>query len=150
MAKLDNGAWVLVADGEKALFLCNVTDAENPNLEVLRRDMQSNPKNVEQATDRPGRKQDDAVRQMSAMEETDWHRLAKDRFADDLAEMLYRDAHRGAFDKLVIVAPPQTLAELRAKMHKEVTSRIVAEIDKDFTNHPVDRIEELVKKNLAG
>ena len=32
MTELANGAWVLVADGEKALFLENVTDGQDPSL----------------------------------------------------------------------------------------------------------------------
>ena len=31
MTDLKNGTWVLVADGEKALFLENVTDRKNPH-----------------------------------------------------------------------------------------------------------------------
>ncbi|NND41066.1 MAG: Host attachment protein, partial [Silicimonas sp.] len=34
MSTLKNGAWVLVADGEKALFLENITDGEDPYLKV--------------------------------------------------------------------------------------------------------------------
>jgi protein required for attachment to host cells len=47
---------------------------------------------------------------------------------------------------IVVVAPPRTLAELRNAFHADVKNRIVAEIDKDLTNLPVDQIE----KHLAG
>jgi len=46
----------------------------------------------------------------------------------------------------VIAAPPRTLAELRQAFHEDVKARIIAEIDKDFTRHPVYEIE----KRLIG
>jgi protein required for attachment to host cells len=44
----------------------------------------------------------------------------------------------------VIVAPPRTLAELRRHYSREVSARIVAEIDKDLTGHPVDEIAAII------
>lgn len=148
MSGLQNGTWVLVADGEKALFLENVTDAANPYLKVRREESQENPPTREQGTQRPGRYHDGPQVQRSAVQETDWHRLAKERFADELAEMLYGMAHDDFFEKLVIVAPPRILGELRDKMHPEVSQRVVAEIDKTLTNHPIEEIEKIVKGAL--
>lgn len=150
MTGLTQDTWVLVADGEKALFLRNLTDAEDPNLEVVGKEEQENPKDIDQGTDRPGRMQDTGVQQRSAMEETDWHRLAKDRFADDLAELLYEMAHKHRFERIVLVAAPRVLGEIREKMHKEVADRVVGEVAKTLTNHPVREIETIVKKELAG
>lgn len=150
MSEIANGTWVLVADGEKALFLENVTDAEDPFLQVRRIEQQENPSNRDQTADRPGRMNDTGVGQRSAMEEADWHVLAKGRFAEELADILYRMVHRGSFERIVLVAPPRTLGALRPHLHKEVQSRVVAEVDKDMTNHPVDRIEALLKAHLGG
>ena len=97
--KLPEGAWVLVADGEKALFMRNVTDAQDPMFEIVREKKQDNPPDREQGTDSPGRKADTGVGQRSAMEETDWHQIAKERFADEIAERLYKYAHAGRFDR---------------------------------------------------
>ena len=78
------------------------------------------------------------------MAETDWHQLAEDRFAKDLSDILYRMAHKNRFEKLVLVAPPRVLGELRQELHKEVQDRIVGEVPKTLTNHPIDRIETLL------
>jgi protein required for attachment to host cells len=43
---------------------------------------------------------------------------------------------------LVVVAPPRTLADLRVAFHSDVKSRIIAEIDKDLTKHPLHEIEK--------
>lgn len=143
--KLVHDIWVLIADGEKALFLRNEGDAEYPNLQVVRQmSGGENPPTREQGTDRPGRYSQGRSSHNSAMEETDWHRLAKDRFADDIAERLYRMAHRGDFERIVLVAPPAVLGEMRHKMHKEVSERVVAEIPKTLTGHPLDEIERIL------
>ena len=148
MAVLTKGTWVLIADGEKALFLRNRLDAQNPDLIVVRKDEQDNPPDSAQSADRPGRKPDTGVNQMSAMDDTDWHELAKDRFARDLADRLYGYAHKGAFERIVLVASPSVLGALRKELHKEVQRRIVAELHKDLTNHPLDKIEEMLKAEL--
>ncbi|QFT59437.1 Protein required for attachment to host cells [Sulfitobacter sp. THAF37] len=150
MTKLTNGTWVLIADGEKALFLVNQTDGEDPYLEVFREEEQENPPNREQAANRRGRFNDGPSVHRSAVQDTDWHQLAKDRFASDLADILYRKAHQGAFDRLVVVAPPNTLGELRNEVHKEVADKIVAEVPKTLTNHPIDEIEKLVAQEIAA
>ncbi|MBC7133859.1 MAG: host attachment protein [Roseovarius sp.] len=149
MTELSNGTWVLVADGEKALFLENVTDALNPNLVVRRVEEQDLPPNRAQQSDRPGRMPDPGPGQRSGLDAADWHRLEGARFAADAAEILYRLAHRGAFDRLVLVAPPRILGELRRHLHKEVAARVVAEIDKDLTNHPLDKLEKVLLAELA-
>ncbi|EKE44971.1 hypothetical protein OCGS_1006 [Oceaniovalibus guishaninsula JLT2003] len=155
MARLTNGTWVLVADGEKALVLENVTDGENPYLKVRDKEEQDNPSTGEQAANRPGRMQEgrpgnDTAGPRSAFQDTDWHQLGKDRFADDLADMLYKQAHKGAFDHIVLCAAPGVLGEIRAKMHKEVADRVVAEIPKTLTNHSLDDIEKIVKSEMES
>ena len=149
MTKLTSGTWVLIADSEKALFLRNDLDEMNPDLNVVRIEEQENPSDREQSANRPGRMQDTGVGQRSALDDTDWHELAKERFADDLADILYKQAHKGAFKRLVIVAAPQTLGALRPKLHKEVVEKVVAEVDKDLTNHPLDKVEAMLKAELA-
>ncbi|OOY21525.1 Host attachment protein [Thioclava sp. DLFJ5-1] len=149
MTKLSKGTWVVIADGEKALFLENMMDDEDPNLVVRRVDEQENPPDHEQGTDSPGRMADDGPGHRSAFQETDWHELAKMRFADDLAERLYKMVHKGRIERLVIVAAPRVLGEIRSALHKEVSDVVVAEIDKTLTNHPRDEIEKLVKEELA-
>jgi len=148
MAVLTNGTWVLIADGEKALFLRNRVDAIAPTLDVVRKSENDNPSNLEQSTDRPGRKQDAGAGQRSAMEDTDWHRLSKERFAHDLADILYTYAHRGAFDRIVVVAAPHVLGDLRDQLHKEVRDKVVAEVAKDLTHHPLDKVETMLKAEL--
>ena len=95
---------VLVSDGQKALFLRNRGNALRVDLVVERILEQDNPPNREQGTDRPGRSTASLGVGRSAMEEVDWHHLAKERFAAELAEALYRHAHDNRFERLIVIA----------------------------------------------
>jgi protein required for attachment to host cells len=135
---------ILVADGQKALFLRNRGNAQRVDLVVERILEQDNPPSREQGTDRPGRSFASLGVPRSSMEEVDWHHLAKERFADELAEALYLHAHAHRFERLVIIAPPKILGCLRRAFHPEVLDRIAAEIPKELTTLPVSEIEKLL------
>jgi protein required for attachment to host cells len=141
---LKNGLWLMVADGEKALFMKNEGNTVHPNFEVVREVEQENPPTREQGADRPGRYSDGPSAHRSAVDDTDWHRIGKVRFADELADRLYKMAHRGDFKEILLVAPPLVLGELRKKLHPKVSERVVGEIPKTLTNHPVYDIEKLL------
>jgi protein required for attachment to host cells len=76
--------------------------------------------------------------------EGQWQQFDENRFADDIAAALYKAAHAGRYEKLVVAAPPKTLGELRKAFHKEVSARIVAEVNKDLTGHDVGDIEAVL------
>lgn len=144
---IPHDALVFVGDGRKALFLRNAGDETLPNLTTERVFTDENPSTHEQGTDRPGRAFKRAGTNLrSSVEATDWHELEKERFVARVAAALERLVRAEKVKKIVIVAPPRTLAELRHAFHADVKNRIVAEIDKDLTNRPVWEIE----KHLVG
>ena len=146
---IPHDAWVVVADGEKALFLRNQGDDEHIFLDVFREEEIDNPPNREQAANRRGRQGDSTGARRHAYEDTDWKQLGKDRFAKDLAEILYKRAHANKFDKLVIAADPSTLGNLRKELHQAVEERIIHEVPKDLTNHPLDEMEKVLQQQDA-
>ncbi len=135
---------ILVGDGQKALFLRNRGSAQRIDLVVERILKQENPATREQGTDRPGRSIASVGVARSAMEEADWHHIAKERFANEIAKALYHHAHANLFERLVIIAPPKILGKLRKAFHPEVLERIAAEIPKELTSHPVPEIGKLI------
>jgi protein required for attachment to host cells len=144
--RVPHKAFVVVADGRKMLFLRNEGDALNPNLQVERVREQDNPPGRDQGTDAPGRSFSSVGPGRSSYQETDFHQLEEDRFAAETADLLKRRALRNEFESLIVVAPPKTLGELRKHYHKEVTDRLVGEIDKDLTAHTVPQIEQVLMK----
>lgn len=141
---IEHDAWVVVGDGEKALFFRNQGDAAYPNLEVIEVMEHPNPATREQGTDRPGRSHSSMSAHSSALDETNWHKLEKHRFAKEIADALYTAAHAGRFSSLILAAPPVTLGDLRKALHKEVADKVVAEFAKDFTNMPSHEIERVL------
>ncbi|WP_174280585.1 host attachment family protein [Sphingomonas bacterium] len=141
---------VLVADGRKLLFLRNEGDAAHPNLTVEQAEEHPNPATRDQATDAAGRASSTTpaggtARTGSSVEPTDFHQLEEDRFAATAADLLKTRALAHQYDALVVVAPPKTLGELRKHYHSEVAKRVVGELAKDLTGHPIDQIEAALK-----
>ncbi len=89
--------------------------------------------------DRPGRAFDSGGEGRHAMESpTDSKRHAKDEFARALAEKINAAMTAGDFDRLVLVAAPATLGDLRQHLSKQSSDNIHGEIAKDLT-HANDR-----------
>ena len=153
--QIPHDGYVLVADGQKMLFFRNEGDESFPNLQVVSAAEHEDAKTRDQGTDEPGRSAAGVAARgigigvkagRSAYSETDFHTLEEQRFAADAAEMLKQRALANEFEKLLIVAPPGTLGELRRHYHKEVEQRLIGEIPKDLTNHPVDQIEKIISE----
>ena len=143
--QVPHNSFVLVADGKKSLFFRNEGDADFPNLVVEEKDVHYNPAHHEQASDTAGMSMKTKDGRGGSMEEVDFHQQEEDRFAAETAEMLKARALRNDYDKLVVVAPPRTLGELRKHYHKEVEKRLVAEVAKDLVNMPVPEIEKILQ-----
>ena len=145
---IPHDAIVFVGDGRKALFLRNVGDEKFPNLKTEQVFVDQNPATRDQGTDRPGRLFAGAAARdkRSALEPTDWHELEAHRFARAVADAFEKLVRKRKVNAVVIAAPPRILAELRQALHSDVKARIIAEVDKDFTKHPVYEIE----KHLVG
>ena len=144
MSKLaiPHDALVFIGDGRKALFLRNAGDAKYPDLKVERVFAEENPPTHEQGTDRPGRGVESAgTHRRSSIEQTDWHHLEEHHFVARVAAALEDAVRKRGVPALVVVAPPRTLADLRTAFHADVKKRIVAEVGKDLTKHPVAEIE---------
>jgi protein required for attachment to host cells len=63
-------------------------------------------------------------------------------FAKQLAKELYRRAHSGDYEALVLIADPQTLGQIRPSLHKEVRDRLVSEIAKTLTKASLADIQK--------
>lgn len=144
--QLPHNTVVLVADGRKMLLLRNEGDGDYPNLVVERAEEHADPSTTDQGTDRPGRTQSSVGPGRNSYEQADWHQIEEDRFAAEAADVLKRRALANDYEKLVVVAPPRALGELRKHYHKEVEDRLIGEVDKDLTGHSLPEIEEALSK----
>jgi protein required for attachment to host cells len=144
--QIDHDAVVLVADGRKMLFFRNAGDEAYPKLETEAVRHQDNPAHLDQASDKAG--QSSSTGTISGtMGENDFHVLEEQRFAAEAADLLKRRALANEYGKLIIVAPPAALGEMRKHYHKEVERRLIGELAKDLTNHPVPEIERIIAES---
>jgi protein required for attachment to host cells len=144
--KIDQGDWVIVCDGKKALVLENVGDAVFPNLKTKEVYEHAAPKTHEQGTDAPGRAFSSVGAIRSAVEQTDWHDQSERAFLEDLAARLDAAVTAEETKAVIIVAPPRALGVLRQAYSPHLRQAVRAEVDKDLVRMPVHEIE----KHLVG
>jgi protein required for attachment to host cells len=144
--KLDQGEWVVVCDGAKALILENTGTRAHPSLKTREVLQQPDAKTSEIGTDQPGRAFASVGASRSAVEQTDFHAQAEQRFLADLAGRLDKALTEGRAKSLTVVAPPRALGLLRQAYSSHVKQALHAEISKDFVKMPVPEIE----KHLTG
>lgn len=148
--KIAANMWIAAVDGSKGLVLVNEGNAVEPNLVVRSVDGIENPPTHEQGRDKPPRAFDSSGTHRSAIEAPDLHQKAEDRFVEDFVRKLAAEAAAGAFDQIVIAAPPVALGELRRHVTPELAKRIVKEIAADYVKMPVADITKAVAKALQG
>lgn len=67
-------------------------------------------------------------------------------FSKQIAERLYKLVHKGTFDRLILVADPDSLGEIRPLLHQEVTNKIILEQAKTL----IDSSTEDIERSLAS
>jgi hypothetical protein len=70
-----------------------------------------------------------------------WRHIEQHRFAGMVAKAMDKAVQEQKVPALVVAAPPKTVGDLRSTFHADVRSRVIAEIHKDLTRHPIDDIE---------
>ena len=136
---------LLICDGRKALFIRNGGPAGKPAFEVEREMHETGASHTaDLGADEPGRLKS-AFGPRSSMEGTDWHQAAEDAFVRRAVDAFTAlcDAHD--VREVVLVAPPRALATIRKIASRSLHDRVIGEIDKDLTKHPVHEIEKIVK-----
>ena len=139
------GTHVVVADGKKAFILFNEGTAEHPSLTVeTHLDHPDRPAR-DLGSARPGRVYARVGSRRAATEETDGHQKAEDEFIRAVMARLVDLAHREKLKRLVLVAPPRAMAELRHALPASFATLVRGEITKDLTNHSLSAITALLK-----
>lgn len=138
--------WIVVADGARAKILR--VDRPRRRLELVREmsSAEARQKPSTLMTDRQGRALDSgSTGQRSAMDApTDPQRHEKEKFVRQLAGQLAGGLNAGRYERLLLVAAPQALGDLRAVLDERVRERVGEEIAKDLTQkNPRELAEHL-------
>ena len=134
--------WIVIADGDQA----KVFEHEGPGkgLKAIK-DLQFEQEHLkaqEIMADKPGRAFSSAgPGARSSMEySSDPVAVRERRFVERLADMLNEKQQQGKFDRLVIAAAPAALGDIRPALSDKVKETILAEMPKDLTNVPTQKL----------
>lgn len=130
MGKIPNKALVVVATGTVAKLF----EMERKSGDVsLRFDRELTPGNL--ADEGPAGKSPPDQTGAESMEAT---------FSKILANKLFDMVHKGEAQKLILIADPDTLGEMRPLLHQEVNDALALQLDKTLINAPVEDIERSI------
>jgi protein required for attachment to host cells len=128
--------WYAIADGGRARFVerddngayRTVVSFDSADLHHKASDLVSDGRVRVMESATPGR---------SAVEpRQDPKRAAKEDFVKLVADELAAAHERGAYDQLMLVAPPRVLTELKQKLAKPIADLVVKDLQKDLTKVP--------------
>jgi protein required for attachment to host cells len=142
--------WVLVADGSRARLFVNDGVGKGLKPALDQESIGAKLPSREIAADRPGRTFDIAGHGRHAMEPpTDPQRHEQETFARELAGVLEDGRKRNAFDRLVVVAPPKALGDLRSEFSDPLRRLVTAELNKDLTKISIDELPDHLGEVMA-
>ena len=127
---------IVIADGEHVRFvqpdvdnvLRTIGSLDSASAHLRSRDIGS---------DRPGRSfESGTVARHAVGERHDLHAIEKQRFVHLIGEQINAAAGRREFDKLLLVAPPRALGELRAALDAATLAKLVGTLEKDLVKTP--------------
>lgn len=124
MSLIPANTWVVVADGRDVRLLHNVGSETDLKLHQAPKPSLDENDSGPSGAQPPDNDTDEAV------------------FVKKLANWINKQALTHKFEHLVLVADATSLGEIRPQLHKEVQSRLIAEIAKDWTNMPLADIEK--------
>lgn len=135
-------AWIVVADGGRANIYKNVGEIGEIKLTLVRSTNQHTEHTHELGRDRPGRLNDNSGFSKSALESTDIHQVAEDKFLRAIVDHLAQDVQNGQCKEIVLIAPPHALGELRKQLPANVAKLVVSEIGKDYTHMAINELQK--------
>ena len=142
--------WILVADGGRARILEALGRGKGVHIVSGSDATIDNPPSHLQGDAKPDRVYESVGHARHAVEpRQDPHRALEAIFAGQLAAKLGDYAASKSFDRLVIVAPPAMLGDLRKVISPSVREKIVAEVDKDLTKVPNGEILNHINDVIA-
>jgi protein required for attachment to host cells len=118
---LPHGAVVAVVDGEKFELFRNDGNEAEPTLSVV-----AEPE-LEPHNRAAGARRDSSVANPTG------HQLDEDSRAAAVTDWLNQQVLSRRIERLVVIASPRTLGEMRRRYHKELTAALVGELAMDLT-----------------
>lgn len=147
----DKATWIVVTDGGHARIARS--EGVGPKLriapEYVKQLDADVPAGRDIVTDRPGRTFDSAGTGRHAMAPpSDPREHAKQEFIRSVAQCLEEANSAGKFQRLILVAPPRALGELRSRLSNGLQAKVAHELPKDLTSLSPGELGEHLAKAL--
>ena len=133
--RIPHDALVVVADGTRAVLFRR---GGPPDTIKLRHQGEIYPENLDGEGPSGSRPPE------SSVQETD-----QATFAKQLANHINHMVLQGQCDAVVLAVDPQTLGQIRPILHKNVTTKIIAEVAKNIVNATTEDIEDTLNSEFA-
>lgn len=139
--------WVVLADARSAKIMENIgpgkgfTEVSGTQLKAPSPSDYADTPGQVHSSHGPGR---------AAMTRRDPKSIAATAFAQQIAAEMTQCLGRGAYERLVLVAGPHMLGELRAALTDGVRATILAEVDKDLTDVALSDLPKHLADVLAA
>lgn len=128
--------WYVIADGGRARFVIRDDKGAFRTVASLA-SAELHERSHDLGLDRPARVKESASPARHAIEpRRDLHEAAKQDFVKRVAGQLDAEHERGQFDKLMLVAPPGVLTELKKALSKPLAKLVASDLQKDLTKVP--------------
>lgn len=141
--------WYVVADGARARFFQSIGwDGEfeqfdhfiNENGRLMNRDF---------GRDAPGRSFKGGSRRTSMEERESPKQRDERKFAKRIGERLNEAFQNNEFDRLILVAAPKALGNIRETLSKKVKGVVEGTSSKNYTKSPLEEIEKHIETKFA-
>ncbi|MGE0417114.1 MAG: host attachment protein [Acetobacteraceae bacterium] len=126
----------VIADGGQARLVMSADDNALHTVEHLESEA-LHKRSSDLTSDRPGRSFESASPTRHAVEpRNDPHEMEKIRFAHIVGERIKEAGATGRFNELVLVAPPNVLAEMMSMLDKPTEAKVIGTLAKDLVKVP--------------
>ena len=142
--------WIVVADHQHARLFVNDGPGHGIKpVETFDADQQI-PRSRDLMSDGEGRGFSGADGRRHGMQaRVDPHRQEGEKFLTHLVDRLSQASAHNAFERLIIVAPPRALGEIRKHLPQTLQSKIIGELDNDLTKSTPQAIREHLESYLV-
>lgn len=128
---LPKGTTIAVADGEKLNMFSNAGDEAALKLVAIAHE----PVEADAGA---------STGRQASSANPDHGQAGEDQFSAGIVQRLNQQVLGGKIQKLVVVAAPRALGEMRKHYHKALSSILLGEIAKDLTGHSLADVEKTV------
>lgn len=142
--------WIVLADAATARVYEPQAGRRDWKLIAELAHPQSRAKESELGRDKPGRVKQSTGSRAAMEPRTPRKEVEIEKFSRQIAKALDGALVRKAYDRLVLVAPPEFVGVLRATLPERVERRIAATVEKDYLHLDAPEVRDRLEKQLEA